>query len=92
MLDIKVTKTETPKANPAKDDPLLFGTIFTDHMFIMDYAEGKGWCDPRIVPYGDITLPPAATIFHYGQGVFEGLKAYNAVDGGVNLFRPDMNA
>lgn len=92
MLDIKVTKTETPKAKPAKDDPLLFGTIFTDHMFIMDYAEGKGWYDPRIVPYGDITLPPAATIFHYGQGVFEGLKAYNAVDGGVNLFRPDMNA
>ena len=66
MLDIKVTKTDTPKAKPAKDDPLLFGTIFTDHMFIMDYEEGKGWFDPRIVPYGDITLPPAATIFHYG--------------------------
>lgn len=92
MLDIKINKTETPKAKPAKDDPLLFGTIFTDHMFIMDYVEGKGWHDARIVPYGEITLPPAATIFHYGQGVFEGLKAYNGENGQVQLFRPDMNA
>lgn len=92
MLDIKVEKTQCPKEKPGKDDPLLFGTIFTDHMFVMDYDEEKGWYDPRIVPYADLTLSPAATIFHYGQGVFEGLKAYNSENGNVNLFRPDMNA
>ena len=55
MLDIKVEKTQCPKEKPGKDDPLLFGTIFTDHMFVMDYDEEKGWYDPRIVPYADLT-------------------------------------
>ena len=89
MLDIKITKTTTPKAKP--EGPLGFGKIFTDHMFIMNYTEGKGWHDPRIVPYQDLTLSPACMVFHYGQEMFEGLKAYKGEDGKSYLFRPDMN-
>ncbi len=90
MLQIKVEKTTTPKAKP--QGPLGFGKNFTDHMFVMDYTEGKGWHDPRIVPYQDITLSPASMVFHYGQEMFEGLKAYKGGDGKTYLFRPDMNA
>ena len=92
MLDIKITKTTAPKKLPDKDDPLTFGTIFTDHMFIMDYKEGIGWHDARIIPYQPISLEPSAMVFHYGQEMFEGLKAYKAKDGRILLFRPDMNA
>ncbi len=89
MLDIKITRTTSPKAKP--EGPLGFGRIFTDHMFIMDYTKGKGWHDPRIVPYQDLVLSPAAMVFHYGQEMFEGLKAYKGDDGKSYLFRPDMN-
>ena len=89
MLDIKITRTTSPKAKP--EGPLGFGRIFTDHMFIMDYTKGKGWHDPRIVPYQDLVLSPAAMVFHYGQDMFEGLKAYKGDDGKSYLFRPDMN-
>jgi len=58
----------------------------------MDYTEGTGWHDPRIVPYGPLSLDPAAAVLHYAQEMFEGLKAYTAEDGGINLFRPEMNA
>jgi len=92
MLDIRIEKTTTPKALPAKDNPLTFGTIFTDHMFVMNYQKGKGWFDPRVVPYQPISLEPSAMVFHYGQEMFEGLKAYRADDGRALLFRPDMNA
>ncbi len=91
-MEIKITKTTTPKAKPAKGAPLGFGKIFTDHMFIMNYTEGKGWHDARIVPYGPISLDPSAMVFHYGQEMFEGLKAYRGADGKARLFRPDMNA
>ncbi|NGY86501.1 branched-chain amino acid aminotransferase [Bacillus megaterium] len=70
---------------------MQFGKIFTDHMFIMDYTEGQGWHDARIVPYQPITLDPASMIFHYGQSVFEGLKAYVTKKEQVLLFRPDEN-
>ena len=92
MLDIKIQRTENPKRIPQKGEPLGFGHIFTDHMFIMNYTEGKGWHDPRIVPFGDISLSPAAMVLHYGQEMFEGLKAYRGDSGEVYLFRPDMNA
>jgi len=91
MLKIKIEKTANPKEKPDKNDPLVFGTIFTDHMFEMDYTEGKGWHDPRIVPYHDIVLDPAAMVFHYGQEMFEGLKAYKTSEGRILLFRPDKN-
>jgi branched-chain amino acid aminotransferase len=91
MLEIKVTKNENPKTKPAPGTPLGFGKIFTDHMFIMNYDTGEGWHDARIVPYGDIKLDPASMCFHYGQEVFEGLKAYKRPDGKIQLFRPDKN-
>ena len=86
-----ITKTENPKEKP---DPatLGFGELFTDHMFIADYSEDLGWHDPRIVPYGPLTIDPAAAVFHYGQEMFEGLKAYRNESGELLLFRPDMNA
>ena len=90
MLNIKITKTENPKQKP--QGALGFGKIFTDHMFVMDYTEGKGWHDPVIVPFGDFSFSPAAMVFHYGQEMFEGLKAYKGADGKAYLFRPDMNA
>ena len=90
MLDIKVTLTNNPKEKPT--GKLGFGKVFTDHMFVMNYTRGRGWHDPRIVPYQDITLSPAAMVFHYGQEMFEGLKAYKGEDGKNYLFRPDMNA
>lgn len=91
MLDIRVEKTQNPKPIPDKDNPLTFGTIFTDHMFIMNYETGKGWHDPRIVPYQPVVLDPSAMVFHYAQEMFEGLKAYKTEDGRTLLFRPDKN-
>lgn len=86
---IKVQLAKTKKNKPTGD--LDFGTIFTDHMFIMDFEEGKGWHDARIVPYEPLTLDPAAMVFHYGQTIFEGLKAYHTEDGTIQLFRPEKN-
>ena len=81
MLDIKIERTTAPKAKPAPGQKLGFGKIFTDHMFVMNYTDGKGWHDPRIVPYQNISLAPSAMVFHYGQEMFEGLKAYKNEDG-----------
>ena len=92
MLDIKINLTTCPKEKPAAGAKLGFGKIFTDHMFIMNYTEGKGWHDARIEPFQNISLSPAAMVYHYGQEMFEGLKAYKNEDGEVFLFRPDMNA
>ena len=92
MLNIRIEKTTNPKAKPEKGTPLGFGHIFTDHMFVMNYEEGKGWFDPRVVPFDNISLSPASMVFHYGQEMFEGLKAYKGEDGQVYLFRPEMNA
>lgn len=89
--EFKVTKTLNPKQKP-NPDTLEFGTAFTDHMFIMNYTEEKGWHDGRIVPYAPISLEPAAAVFHYAQEMFEGLKAYRTRDDRILLFRPDMNA
>lgn len=90
MLDIKFTKTAEPKEKP---DPsvLGFGKYFTDHMFIMGYEEGKGWVNPRIVPFGRISLHPASTVLHYGAEIFEGMKAYRTPEGDVQMFRPLEN-
>lgn len=87
---LKIVLTEQKKEKPASDK-LGFGVHFTDHMFTMDYTEGRGWHDPQIVPYAPITLDPAAMVFHYGQAVFEGLKAYRNKDNKILLFRPDQN-
>ncbi len=92
MLDIRIEKTLQPKEKPAPGQKLGFGKLFTDHMFVMNYTEGKGWHDPRIVPFQNISLSPAAMVYHYGQEMFEGLKAYKGENGEAYLFRPDMNA
>jgi branched-chain amino acid aminotransferase len=85
-----IQKTQQPKAKPDQTK-LGFGQYFSDHMFILDYTSGKGWHDARIVPYGPLQLDPSTMVFHYGQAIFEGLKAYKAKDGRILLFRPDMN-
>ena len=90
-MEIKITRTTAPKAKPDQSN-LGFGKIFTDHMFVMQYTEGKGWHDAEIIPYQNLSLAPSAMVFHYGQEMFEGLKAYLGADGKVYLFRPDMNA
>lgn len=92
MLDIKVIKTAAPKEKPKAGESLGFGRIFTDHMFLLNYTEGKGWHDARIVPFCNISLSPAAMVYHYGQEMFEGLKAYKTTDGRTVMFRPEMNA
>ncbi len=89
-MDISITKTTTPKQMPP-EDKLGFGKVFTDHMLMVDYEEGKGWHNARILPFGPITLHPASTVLHYGAEIFEGLKAYRRADGGVQLFRPMEN-
>lgn len=89
--EFSVAKNENPKAKPSAKG-LRFGTEFTDHMFIMDYNPQDGWNNGRIVPYGPIQLEPSAVVLHYGQEMFEGLKAYKTADGKVQLFRPYMNA
>ena len=84
---IRITRAATKKPKP-KDTELGFGTVFTDHTFLADFQEEKGWYDPRIEPYGPLSLDPAAAVLHYAQAVFEGLKAFRGVDGRVRLFRP----
>lgn len=90
-MEIKITKTTTPKAKPDVSK-VAFGTEFTDHMFMMDYTPEKGWHDARIVPFGNISLHPATTALHYGAEIFEGLKAYRTPEGKVQMFRPIENA
>jgi branched-chain amino acid aminotransferase len=88
---ISITRTDCPKPKP-RDEELGFGRIFTDHMFLMDGTADRGWHNPRIVPYGPLSLDPATAVLHYAQEIFEGLKAYRSPSNKVLLFRPDMNA
>ena len=83
--------TNTPKQRPAPDNPLAFGTITTDHMFLADWSKKNGWRNPRIVPYQPFTLDPAAKVFHYAPEVFEGMKAYLGDDKKLRMFRPMKN-
>ena len=89
-MNISITRTTNPKQKPDQNN-LGFGQYFTDHMFIMDYTEGKGWHDPRIVPYAPLELDPSCMVLHYGQAIFEGLKAYKTKNDEILLFRPEKN-
>lgn len=91
MLNIRIEKTTCPKAKPDDMSKVAFGTVFTDHMFLMDYSSAEGWHDARIVPYGPLPIDPSAAVLHYAMDVFEGLKAYRAAEGKIQLFRPDCN-
>lgn len=88
-MDIKFVKSEVLKEKPT--GALGFGKYFTDYMFVLDYEDGKGFFDGRIVPYSPLQVDPAMMVLHYAQETFEGLKAYRSNDGRVLLFRPDMN-
>lgn len=91
-MDIKITKTTTPKEKIKDTSNLGFGQVFTDHMFIMDWNKETGWHDARIVPFDYLPIHPASTVLHYGSEIFEGLKAYRRLDNGkVQLFRPIEN-
>ena len=90
-MEIKIIRNENPKAKPDQNG-LGFGKYFTDHMFIMDHDYENGWHNARIVPYGNISLSPASTVLHYGEEIFEGMKAYLTEDGKIQLFRPYENA
>ena len=83
---ISVTKTETSKISQIDFDNLSFGKHTSDHMFIADYVDGE-WTDLKIVPYGTIAMDPATSVLHYGQAIFEGMKAYKDTDGNPTLFR-----
>ena len=89
-MDIKITKSKNLKPKP-DDNNLVFGKIFTDHMFTMDYNVENGWHNAQIVPYGNIELDPASMVLHYGQEVFEGMKAYRTQNDEILLFRPEKN-
>lgn len=88
--DIKVNKIEKSRINEVDWDNLTFGSVFTDHMLIMNYADGK-WGKPEIKPLSSLSLHPATAALHYGQELFEGIKAYKHKNGKVTVFRPDMN-
>lgn len=89
-MELTIERATKLQTKPNWSD-LTFGTTFTDHMFVMDYEVGKGWYDARIMPYQDLPLSPAAVVLHYGQTVFEGLKAYKDDAEEIFLFRPDEN-
>ena len=85
---IPVTRTTTPRFSEQLRDSAAFGAVFSDHVLVADYVDGH-WGEPVIVPYGPMHLPPAPGVAHYGQGIFEGFKAFPRDGGGAALFRPD---
>ncbi len=88
--DIEIIKAESSNITAVDFDNLTFGSVFSDHMLVCDYKDGK-WHKPTIMPYQPVTLDPSAKIFHYGQSVFEGMKAYKDAEDNVWLFRPEQN-
>lgn len=89
MEDLKIILNKQPKTKNLTN--LEFGRTFTDHMFMMEYSEEKGWYNPRIVPYENLSMDPSSCVLHYGQGIFEGLKAYRKQNDEIQLFRPEDN-
>jgi branched-chain amino acid aminotransferase len=87
-----VTIQRTSKPKPVPAEVKTFGTIFTDHMLVMPYEEGRGWHAPKIVPWGEFGLDPATAMLHYGQAIFDGLKGFRGKDGEIRLFRPQAHA
>lgn len=88
--EIDIVKAKTSKIGQVDFNNLNFGRVFTDHMFVCDFKDGK-WQKPQIMPYQAMTIEPSARVFHYGQAVFEGMKAYKDDDGKTFLFRPQQN-
>ena len=94
-LGFTVDRNATPATDGVRGEILAnpgFGRFHTDHMVSIDYTDGRGWHDARVLPYGPIELDPSAIVLHYAQEVFEGLKAYRWADGSIVSFRPEANA
>ena len=89
-LDIRVKKVEKSRINQLDEKNIQFGKLYSDHMLICHYENGE-WKQPEIVPYGNLSLSPATTFFHYGQAIFEGVKAYKDPEGNPIIFRPQDN-
>ena len=92
---MKISLNPQAKAAATRDALVAeggFGKYYTDHMVVCEWTEAGGWEEPELKPYGPITLDPATAVFHYGQEIFEGMKAYRQPDGGISLFRPEANA
>lgn len=87
---LRIERTTQPRPRPNENE-LGFGKYFSDHMLVVEYDHGRGWHSPRIVPYGPFQMDPAAAVLHYGQELFEGMKAFRGADGDVRLFRPERN-
>jgi len=92
-MEISVLPLEAAKrrSKPQDEKNLVFGRVFSDHMFMMNFMKKKGWLNPRIIPHQVLEMDPAAMVLHYGQGVFEGLKAYRWPNDRICLFRPEQN-
>lgn len=90
-LSIKITKTSNSRLQEVDWDNLPFGKVFSDHMLVMDYKDGA-WQSPEIMPFQNLELHPATSAIHYGQSIFEGMKANKGENGEVMIFRPDLNA
>jgi branched-chain amino acid aminotransferase len=89
-LDITITKVEQSRLTVTDFSQLPFGKVFSDHMFIAEYEDGA-WTNLQVLPYGPIPMSPAISALHYGQAIFEGMKAYRQADGKISVFRADKN-
>jgi branched-chain amino acid aminotransferase len=89
-LDITITKAENSRLTVTDFSQLPFGKVFSDHMFIAEYDNGQ-WSNLQVLPYGPIPMSPAISALHYGQAIFEGMKAYRQADGKISVFRPEKN-
>ena len=90
-FNIRITKTQNSRLQEVDFDNIPFGRVFSDHMFVMDYKDGA-WTDYRVEPFGPFSIHPAAMALHYGQAIFEGMKASKSVDGTPLFFRPELHA
>lgn len=90
LSELRIQKVKKSRLPEVDLDSLGFGNVFCDHMFVMDYADGR-WGQPQIRPFGPLPIEPGAGGLHYGQAVFEGLKAFRGTDGVIRVFRPDKN-
>ena len=88
---MEIVKSTRLREKPKDESKLGFGKYFTDHMFTMEYEEGKGWHNAKVQPYGPLALDPSTMVLHYAQGIFEGMKAFRTADGSINIFRPMEN-
>jgi branched-chain amino acid aminotransferase len=86
-MNIQITKVAESRVDQLDTSNIQFGKQYSDHMLICDYEDGA-WKEPEIVPYGNISMSPATTFIHYGQSLFEGIKAYRRIDGSIAIFRP----